>query len=215
MTLMNWKGIAQAVASCAAIVIHCTGPMQAGSETTSGVEIAAKDAAICGRTTPSATVMIFDARYNPGDTQRVADSVSADDSGFFTFTDLPSGSYNIFVYGKTALAKGAAVLGIPVVSKPDGRYEDSATFASLLTITGKVTYEDQPDSLSQVYIIGSPFCSETDSHGGFSFVDVPEGIYVVVARSSSWRTPVPAADSAVVDLSSAKNAITNVTFKLH
>lgn len=216
MTTIYRTTIAQAIAAVAAIICSCaTGspPTQAGSETTSGIEIEALGATIRGTTTPDATVMIFDARYVPGDTQLVADTVTPDKSGFFAFNDLPAGEYNLYIFAEDTLTKGAVMFGIPVMSnRPDGRFEDSAQLSPLRAMSGTATYQGQPDSRTEVFIAGSPFYTKTDSQGRFGFQEVPFGAYTVVARllvRSQFFS-----DSASVDFSQTEGPLTNVVLEL-
>jgi hypothetical protein len=161
---------------------------------------------IQGKTAPAATVIVAPAHSKPGGAQAAKDTATADDSGAFAFTNLAPGPYNIFVFGPEA--KGAAIFGVPVgADGPNGPFEDSAAFAALLTITGTVMHAGSPDSLSQVYIQGSPFFTATDGRGKFSFVDIPEGVYTVIAVSSQRRSPP---DSVTVDCRGKKGQAVTV-----
>ncbi len=209
-----WRALSPAAACF--LMISCggagIGPVRAGSETTSGVEIEAVGTTIRGKTTPGAVVMIFDARYNPGDTPKAeSDTENADDSGRVAFDNLPPGTYNVFIY-PDGPSQGAAVLGIQVLSNSNSRRADTVHFDSLRTIAGTVTRQGKPDSLSQVFILGSPFYSKTDAQGGFSFRDVPRGVYTVSARYAvkGWI----ASDSVSVDLSHIGSSTVNVTLEL-
>jgi hypothetical protein len=187
-------------------------PTQAGSETTSGVEIASQGATIRGTTAPGAKVSIFDERYILNDTPRVvADSAIADDSGHVAFSDLPLGKYNVFVYTPGSLL-GASALGIPVVENSPSTYADTAKFASLRTVTGTVTKNGQPVSLSQVFIAGSPYHSKTDVQGVFSFSDVPAGDYSIKVRelNKSGYT----VDSVSVSVPENGNSVVTVDWEL-
>jgi hypothetical protein len=188
------------------------GPMQAGSETTSGVEIAAQGTTIRATATPGAKVSIFDERYNPEDTPIViVDSAIADDSGRVTFNNLPSGKYNVFVYAHDSL-QGAAALGIPVKENSREAYADTETFASLRTITGTVTRQGKAISSSQVFIAGSPYNSKTDIQGGFSFQEVPAGDYSIKVRElnkSGYMT-----DSVAVRIPATGNSVVIVNVDL-
>jgi hypothetical protein len=188
------------------------GPTQAGSETTSGVEIEALGTTIRGKTTPGATVMIFDARYSPGDTLKaVTDTEDADDSGYVVFADLPMGKYNVFVYPKNAV-QGAAVFGIPVMQNSNTHYADTVPFDSVKTIAGTVSRQGRPNPSTQVFIAGSAFYSETDSLGRFSFKEVPLGVYTVSARYLVKGGV--ASDSVSVDLSQIRNSTVTVSLEL-
>jgi hypothetical protein len=213
MISRQWLLIASAVVQC--MLMACgvnTLPTLAGSETTSGVEIEAVGTTIKGKTTPDATVMIFDARYFTGDTLKVfADTLTADDSGTVVFTDLLPGKYNVFVYPGSP-AQGAAVLGIPVSQNWYFRYGDTAQFASLRTITGIVTQNGKPDSLSQLFIAGSSFYTKPDASGNFSFREVPVGSYSIVARFLNKKGF--STDSVSVDLSLTKDTIVSVSVNL-
>jgi hypothetical protein len=170
------------------------------------VEIASQGATIRATTAPGAKVSIFDVRYNPDDTPIVVvDSAIADDSGHVTFSDLPSGRYNVFVYRHDSLL-GAAALGIPIATNSIGMYADTETFTSLRTIAGTVTKNGQSLSLTQVFIAGSPFNSKTDIRGGFSFQGVPAGDYGIKVRElvkggysiDSVAVRVPATGDSIV-----------------
>lgn len=189
----------------------CTGPMQAGSETTGGVKIATTGTTIQVTTTPAAIAILFDARFNPGDTQKVADTATADDSGQIEFADLPAGMYNVFIYPQDP-SQGAAVFGIPIAMEVLS-YADSSTFASLRTIVGIITWQGQPDSTSQVNIVGSPFVTKTDTQGGFSFKNIPVGVYAVVARSFSRSTEL-VEDSVMVNFTRTGNSTVTVVLEL-
>ena len=196
------------------IACNGTAPMQAGSETTSGVEIAVKGTTMSGATASSAKVMLFSAHYLSGDTQWFADTVMPNDAGIFEFNDLPPGDYNLYVFAYDTLAKGAAILGITVLSNnSDGTVRDSARLSTLHTITGTATHEGKPDSQTQVYIVGSPFYARTDSQGGFSFQEVPFGAYTVVARLLVERSGF-FTDSISVDFSKTNELTVNVILEL-
>ena len=196
MTLIRLIGAAAAVVS---FMCGSTGP-NAGSETTSGVKIASRGDTLCVTTAPGTTIVIFDARYSPGDTLRYTDTVVVGDSGKVVFTGLPAGTYNIFSYPNVSNT-GAAVLGVPVnFNNSDSAISDSAQFSTLKTITGTVTRQEQPDSLAEVFIAGSFFYSRTDTQGGFRFDKVPPGAYVVIARHGYWGGVRSASDSLNVDI---------------
>jgi hypothetical protein len=204
-----------ALTAFAALVYCCgtgPGPLQAGSETTSGVEIAAQGSTIRGTTTPGARVAVFDVRYNPADTPIVVvDSAIADDSGHVTFSNLPSGKYNVFVYRLASLL-GAAALGIPIATNSWEIYADTATFASLRTIAGTVKRQGQAVSTTQVFIAGSPFNANTDAQGGFSFQKVPAGDYRIKVRElnkSGYTT-----DSVAVKIPATGDSIVTVNVDL-
>jgi hypothetical protein len=186
MTLIRLLGAAAAILCfmCGSI-----GP-NAGSETTSGVKIASYGDTICVTTAPGTTLMIFDARYAPGDTLRYTDTVVVGNSGTAEITNLPSGLYNVFAYPNGSNT-GAAVREIPInFNNSDTAVSDSAQFSSLKSITGTVTRQGLPDSLAEVFIAGSFYYSRTDTQGGFLFEKVPPGTYLVVARdrfSGSWK----------------------------
>jgi hypothetical protein len=204
-----------ALSMVAALFVSCGTepvPTQAGSETTSGVEIASQGSTIRGTTTPRAKVALFDARYNPEDTPIVVvDSAIADDSGHVTFSDLPSGTYNVFVYRLDSLL-GAAALGIPVVARSLERYSDTEPFASLRTITGTITRQGQAVSFSQVFIAGSPFNSKTDVRGGFAFPMVPAGDYRIKVRELNKSGYIT--DSAAVRIPTTGDSVVSVTIDL-
>jgi hypothetical protein len=212
--MISWRRHAILFVLTYGLMLDCNngGPLQAGSETTSGVEIEVVGSTIRGKTTPGALVMLFDARYVPGDSLKaVMDSGVADDSGRVAFADLPAGKYNVFIYPES-LSQGAAMLGISVLENSYARYADTAQFASLRTITGTVTSNGNPDSLSQVFIAGSPFFAHADAMGKFNFLEVPVGVYTIVARNLvKWG---PISDSVNVDLSQSGNAIIHVTLDL-
>jgi hypothetical protein len=200
----------------AALIYGCNstgpGPTLAGSETTSGVEIAAQGSTIRGTTTPGAKVSIFDSRYIFNDTLSVvADSAIADDSGQGMFGNLPSGKYNVFVYAHDSLL-GASVLGIPVVQNSRDTYADTETFASLRIVTGTIRRQGQAVSLAPVFIVGSPFHSQTDVQGGFSFKEVPAGDYSIKIRELNRAGYVT--DSVSVSVPSNGNPIVTVNAEL-
>jgi hypothetical protein len=213
MTLIRLIGVAAAMVS---FMCGSMGP-NAGSETTSGVKIASFGDTICVTTIPGTTLMIFDARYSPGDTLRYADTAVVGDSGQVLFTGLPAGLYNIFAYPNVSDA-GAAVLDIPINSNfSDSAISDSAQFSALKSITGTVTRLGQPDSLAEVFIVGSSYYSKTDYQGSYRFDKVPLGSYMVVARhynSGSWGPS--ASDSLNVDIAlneSAYSVTVNLTLQ--
>jgi hypothetical protein len=192
--------IIEAAAIMTFLMCGSIGP-NAGSETTSGVKIASWSDTICVTARPGTTLMIFDARYSPGDTLRYTDTVMVGESGTAEITNLPSGLYNVFAYPNGSNA-GAAVREIPVnFNNSDTAVSDSAQFSSLKSITGTVTTRQrQPDSLAEVFIIGSFYYSRTDSFGGFRFDKVPSGSYKVVARHGNWAGVRSASDSINVNI---------------
>ena len=207
MTLIRLIGAAAAILTfmCGSI-----GP-NAGSETTSGVKIAAEGTTIRVTTASAATVILFDAGFAPGDTQKTADTATVDGSGRVAFTGLQAGTYNVFVY-PAGPSKGAVVRGIPIGSNFEPAYADSSAFGALRTIAGIVMRQGLPDSVAQVYIIGSPFYAQTDSQGKFMFHEVPAGSYTIVARES-MRAGTPE-DTVSVDLARLTDSMVNVTLEL-
>ena len=193
-----------------ALACCCTEPMNAGSETTSGVEIAVEETTIRVKTAAGATVMIFNTHYVAGSSLMVSDTVTADESGGVAFVDLPEGSYNLFVYSDSV--GGAALLGIPVGIQEDALFADTQSFAPLRTIIGTVTQQGSSGPPSLVFISGSPYYTQTNTEGKFSFAEVPVGTYSITVHQS---TEVDSGDeSFVVDLSSTEEAVVEVTLEL-
>jgi hypothetical protein len=212
MMSLNKKLFVTVCAMLTALTVSCNGPMQAGSETTSGVKIAVLETTVSVETTPAATVMLFDASYAYDDSQKIADTLGADPNGRAVFTNLQAGKYNVFVYPATP-SVGASVLNIPVAPGSGQVYTDSADFDSLHTVTGTVIWQGRADSMSQAYIVGSPFSTKTDSQGTFAFTKVPVGKYTVAGRLlSRWNGQLE--DSVDVELYPNMNAVVNVTLEL-
>jgi|WetSurMetagenome_2_1015567.scaffolds.fasta_scaffold58528_3 hypothetical protein len=176
-----------AAAAMVSFMCGSTGP-NAGSETTSGVKIASLGDTLCVTTAPGTTLMIFDARYSPGDTLRYADTAVVGDSGQVSFTGLPAGLYNIFAYPNLSNT-GAAVLGIPInANNSDSTISDSAQYSLLKSVTGTVSRQGQPDSLADVFFVGSLFYAKTDYQGKYRIDKVPPGSYKAIARHLAlWR----------------------------
>jgi uncharacterized protein (DUF2141 family) len=187
-------------------------PVQAGSETTSGVEITAQGNTINARTAPHATIALFDARYLFNDTIKViADSGISNDSGKISFSNLPSGTYNLFVYPNDAV-KGAAVLGISIKENSRDVVADTQVFTPLRTIQGTLTRQEMPISGSAVFIRGSSFHSLTDQSGQFTFVGVPAGTYLIKATRIIKNGPV--VDSVAVEVPENGNEPVAVQFQM-
>jgi hypothetical protein len=210
MTMIRLIG---AVAVILSFMCGTIGP-NAGSETTSGVKIASQGDTIRVTTAPGTTLMIFDARYSPGDTLRYADTAVVGDSGKAVFTNLPAGLYNIFAYPNVSNS-GAAVLGIPVLA--NSYISDSAQFSSLKVITGTVMRQEQPDSLAEVFIVGSLYYSKTDNQGSYRFDKAPPGSYTVVARHpmSYWgiQPDTDTVNVAIATKDSASSVTVNLTLQ--
>lgn len=210
MTFVRLLGAAAAI-----LYFMCgsTGP-NAGSETTSGVKIASRGDTISVTAAPGTTLMIFDARYSPGDTLRYTDTVVVGDSGYVLLTGLPAGTYNFFAYPKDATS-GAAIFGIAAAVYSNN--SDSVQFSSLKSITGTVTKQGQPDSLAEVFIVGSFYYSRTDTQGGFRFEKVPPGSYLVVARdrnAAAWKqTNSDSLNVAIATNDSASSVRVNLTLQ--
>ncbi len=197
------------ITSVAVLVCRCSGPADAGSETTSGVEIAVEGTGIHGKTATGATVMIFDTQYVAGSTRMFSDTAMADENGNVAFTDLPAGRYNLFVYSDKG---GAIVHGIPVGIQDNASYADTESFTPLRTVSGVVTLQGQPGPHSQVFIPGSPYLAETDAQGNFSFTEIPEGVYTITVHQLTEANSVD--KSFNVDLSSTKSTIVDVSIEL-
>ena len=174
-----------AAAAMVSVMCGAMGP-NAGSETTSGVKIASSGDTVCITTVPGTTLMIFNERYSPGDTLRYADTAVADSNGQVAFTGLSPGLYNIFAYPEGP-ATGAAVLGFPVSA--NSIISDSARFADLKAVTGTVTQQGQPDSLAEVFLLGSLFYAMTDHQGNYRIEKVPPGTYKIIARNFALWGP--------------------------
>ena len=212
MTAEHRKTFARIIAFGFVLACRCAGPMNAGSETTGGVEIAVEGTTIRGTTTAGAVVMIFDAQYTAGDAAMLADTVTADGHGKVTFTGLPPGNYTLFVFPGGLSDSGAAVTGIPVETEDDSGFTDTVPFVPLRTIAGAVVKGDGIGPSSLVFIPGSPYRAETDTEGKFSFAAVPEGSYRITVRQ---LTESDSGDkSFIVDLSSTGSAVVEVTLDL-
>jgi hypothetical protein len=213
--MMSISIIRIALAMVAVFIWSCStgiSPTQAGSETTSGVEIASQAGTIRATTAPGAKVSLFDERYNPDDTLVVVvDSAFADDSGHIMFSDLPSGKYNVFVFDHDSLL-GAAALGIPVLNNSRETFADTETFASLRKVAGTVTKNGQAVSLLPIFIAGSPFHSQTDIQGKFGFQGVPAGVYSIKVRELNKSGYV--IDSVSVKVPANGNSIVAVNLEL-
>jgi hypothetical protein len=216
MTNRHATAVVLTVAAAIALVCGCgasSAPTQAGSETTSGVEIAIHGNSVSGTASPSAKVMIYSTQYTYGDTQWVADSAFADTGGAFAFNGLPEGSYNLYVFTVDPAPRGAAFLGLYTSSKgPDGNQQDTAPLSPLCILMGTATYNGSPDKNTRVFITGSPFYSTTDTRGGFGFTGVPFGAYTVVARLVVRSNIL--SDSAFVDFSQSNGLSANVALEL-
>jgi hypothetical protein len=205
----RWRTMLLMIATVAAMVCRCSGPTNAGSETTSGVEIAVEGLDINGKTAAGATVMIFDTQYVAGSIRMFSDTAMADENGIVAFNNLPAGRYNLFVYSDKG---GAIVPGIPVGIQNNALYADTESFTQLRTVSGSVTLQGQPGPHSQVFISGSPYLEETDAQGNFSFSGIPEGVYTITVH------PLTETDSGNkyinVDLSVTRDTLVNVTIEL-
>ncbi|MBN1758736.1 MAG: carboxypeptidase-like regulatory domain-containing protein [Chitinispirillaceae bacterium] len=168
---------------CMAFLHGCSEAPVTGSETTGGVEIAVVETTIYGTTTPGATALLFDTGYSGIFPGTHADTAVADDTGGILFSDLPEGTYNLFVYAGDQRSFCAMIPAIRIIQiNHKTVYTDSQDFSASRTITGRVTTLGQPIPFSQVYIPGSPFITNTDSTGSFILGNIPEGVYTVIVN---------------------------------
>ncbi|MBN1577080.1 MAG: carboxypeptidase regulatory-like domain-containing protein [Chitinispirillaceae bacterium] len=208
----QWKGIVSVVALSIMPACRCTGPANAGSETTSGVEIAVEGTTVRTTTAAGAIVMIFDEHYVSGNTRLFTDTATVDEGGDVAFTDLPPGNYNIFIYPESPFDSGAVFFNISVGTQYNAVFADTESFKPLRTLRGTVTRQGQPGPYSLVFIPGSPYRAETDAEGKFSFTGVPEGVYTVTVHPS---TESDSGDkSFVIDLSATDDAVVDATLEL-
>ena len=197
----------------AAVFFRCAEAPVGASETTSGVEIAVIETTVRGTTASGATVMLFNKDYSSAGMRNHSDTAVADDTGFFDFTGLPADTYNLFVFVNSTKSAGAVLQNIRIEPingvKP---YADTGAFSALRTIAGTVSLQQQRVPGAQVFIPGSPFSTETDPEGVFSFTGVPEGTYsVVVPPVRSWNG---GGDSLPVDFTMTDEPTVFIEFDL-
>ena len=201
------------IAAGIALLCCCNGPLNAGSETTSGVEIAVDETSIRTKTASGATVLLYDKRFEPDSIGLAPDTAIADGDGHASFTGLPPGKYNLFVFPEDSLVGGAAVFDIAVAGNGvRNEYTDTVPFVMLRTVVGTVSRQGQPVVPSQVFIPGSPFYAETDTLGAFVFSKVPENVYTVIVRPLE-QTYSPD-DTVTIDLAASKQAVIEVVIEL-
>ena len=66
--------------------------------------------------------------------------------------------------------------------------------------------------MAGVFIPGSPYYTETDEEGKFSFMEVPEGVYTLTVHPLSENDSVD--ESFIIDLSSTEENVVEVTLEL-
>ena len=167
-----------------------------GSETTNGVYVSVvSSSSIEVKTSPQASLYIYWTVKTPADTG-YADSAHADNSGFYNFSDIPSGKYNLFVFPRNDTL-AALVQNISVGS--NAIFNDSAFFKDKTGISGTVSRNGTPVSGVNVYIAGSPYKTTTDASSAFSFAGLPRGIYKVIAEDKNRNTTGITSDTLNVD----------------
>jgi alpha-tubulin suppressor-like RCC1 family protein len=115
------------------------------------------------------------------------DSVATDDSGYYSFTSLEAGTYNL---------QGDYDNGSLVVLITDIEYDSAGAIQEVATdtmrapgkIAGTVTTTIGDNSGVLCYIPGTSFFAMSDDTGGFVLANIPPGSYTVTYRKEQMKT---------------------------
>ncbi len=162
-----------------------------------------------GPATSSLNITIFDDDYITFiDTSsiNIIDSTITDSSGYFQFSNVITGAYNLFAQnpqtGKSVFIKNIVVSGIDdtaydTLSVP-GSVAGNVKAVEVYTDTsGNSIYDTVSATLYDVYIPGSPFVTGTDANGNFVLDNISTGTYDLLSMRARdyidstyvWNTP--------------------------
>lgn len=98
---------------------------------------------------------------------------------------IDSGKYNMFIMDRLS-DKSLAVTNI--ISHTNYTYTSSDSLAKGGRIQGTVFLNNRPahDSVN-VFLLGTPYCTTTDSSGTFFMENVPRGTFHIQALNSNWK----------------------------
>jgi len=164
---------------------HCAGPVNAGSETTSGVEIAVSDTGLHGKTSPGNSVYIFSSDVIPGTVNGFSDSTTVASDSLFSFGMLPDGDYSVLVFDES-WKQGVRIGDITITGGSTETYTRSDTLRPTVSIGGTVSVQGGAPFRFQtlVYLAGTSLHDSADSTGGYHISSIPEGVYSICAYQS-------------------------------
>ena len=132
------------------------------------------------------------------------DSVSTDDSGYYSFESLEAGTYNI----EGDYNNGDLVVFITGIEYDStGKVQEVATdtLRAPGQISGRVNTGTDDDGGVLCYIPGTSFLAVTDDSGSFTLSDIPEGIYTITYRKDKLKT---VSDTGIEVLSGEETQVT-------
>jgi hypothetical protein len=202
-------------AICACMPMQCTMNVADGNSSgtgNSGITVSALLDRIDGTTVHDAEVQLYSQDWMPHLRSGLfAEAAVADDSGNFSFTGIPAGSFNLIVYSPNRTYAGI-VRGIVVSA--DSTWADSiGPLQKPGAIDGVAMTRDSAIlAMSFVYIRGTPFSRMSDNRGNFSIVEIPPAQYnmqfygLYTTNPEEEVAPVsfpsgPISDSVVIDVS--------------
>jgi hypothetical protein len=165
----------------ACMLLSCTGMNIAGggnsSGTGNGAIVCAASDRIEGVTRPMARVLLYSRDWMPLlDSGTFSDSSRADDSGKFTFADVPHGYYDLIIF--SVGEKGAGIFK-NVPCQPAVTWADTIdTLKEPGFLHGyETSAQNDTLALSYIYIKGTPFHAMTDTRGEFLMGPLPPSGY--------------------------------------
>jgi hypothetical protein len=171
------------ISGCLVLFSQCSiDPLASGNSSqtgNNGVIITAMNQSLSGITRCYVHVAIYDKRYLPySDTAGFTMSTKTNDSGYFEFSHLPYGYYNLFVIDSTKMEM-AFISDVPILE--DKTVTDTLADLHRPGFLAGIAIDSSgmPIELSYVFIQGSPFYAVTRKYGDFRFDPLPSGNYTL------------------------------------
>lgn len=183
--------------------ISCSVQKHTGSETTNGLTVAVVNSSINGKTIPGNTVFCFSSTFNPDSGTGFADTMHADNNGEFSFSNLDSAVYNVFSF----LPNRDSVAIIQGINPTVPSEDTTVYYDRSYTISGVTSNDFGIITNAEVYLIGTPFITSSNSTGKFIFSNVPCGIFIIKSTFSDRQIKSEQSASEMIDLTRSWNGL--------